>query len=436
MKTVAFYTLGCKVNQYDTEAMAELFEKRGYKVVDSHEFADIYVINTCTVTNLSDRKSRQFIRRAKKKNPKAKIVVAGCYAQTASEEVLKIEGVNLVIGTNKRNEIVELIEAIDIDEKANHVDNIMKIDEFEELSIEKIKGKTRAFLKIQEGCNQFCSYCIIPYARGPVRSRKFENIISEVKRLSNNGFKEIVLTGIHIASYGKDLKDKNLIDVIKAVHDVEGIERIRLSSVEPNLITEKFIEEIKLLPKFCNHLHLSLQSGCDETLKRMSRKYTTEEYRNIVLNLRKAIPDIAITTDIIVGFPGETDEEFNTTCKFVKEINFSQIHVFKYSPRKGTPAAKFKNQVHPNIKNLRSEKMIKIADDLMLKYRKRFIDKTLDVLFEDRVNVNNDKNIITGLTTNYINVAVEGNEDFVGKIIPVKLKKIKKDVIIGEIINK
>ncbi|RKD27609.1 threonylcarbamoyladenosine tRNA methylthiotransferase MtaB [Caminicella sporogenes DSM 14501] len=434
MKTVAFYTLGCKVNQYDTEAMAELFEKRGYKVVDSHEFADIYVINTCTVTNLSDRKSRQFIRRAKKKNPKAKIVVAGCYAQTASEEVLKIEGVNLIIGTNKRNEIVELIEAIDIDEKANHVDNIMKIDEFEELSIEKIKGKTRAFLKIQEGCNQFCSYCIIPYARGPVRSRKFENIISEVKRLSKNGFKEIVLTGIHIASYGKDLKDKNLIDVIKAVHGVEGIERIRLSSVEPNLITEKFIEEIKLLPKFCNHLHLSLQSGCDETLKRMNRKYTTEEYRNIVLNLRKAIPDIAITTDIIVGFPGETDEEFNTTCKFVKEINFSQIHVFKYSPRKGTPAAKFKNQVHPNIKNLRSEKMIKIADDLMLKYRKRFIDKTLDVLFEDRLN--NDKNIITGLTTNYINVAVEGNEDFVGKIIPVKLKKIKKDVIIGEIINK
>lgn len=434
MRTVAFYTLGCKVNQYDTEAMVELFQKNGYKVVNSSEIADVYVINTCTVTNLGDRKSRQFIRRAKKNNPESIIVVVGCYAQIASEEVLEIEGVNLVIGTNERNKIVELVESVDINEKINFVNNIMEVNEFEELSIEKVKGKTRAFLKIQEGCNQFCTYCIIPYARGPIRSRKIENIISEVKRLANNGFKEIVLTGIHIASYGKDLGNKSLIDVIKEVHKIEEIERIRLSSVEPNLLTENFIEEIKSLSKFCHHLHLSLQSGCNETLKRMNRKYTTEQYRNTVLNLRKAIPDIAITTDIIVGFPGETDEEFNETYEFVKEIEFSQIHVFKYSPRKGTPAAKFKNQIHPDIKSFRSEKMIKLAGELTRKYCERFIGETLDVLFEDRLNY--EKNIIMGLTKNYINVAAIGDENMIGKIVPVKLKEIiNNNRVIGEIIN-
>lgn len=433
MKKVAFYTLGCKVNQYDTEAMIEIFEKKGYEVVENDEVADVYVINTCTVTNLGDRKSRQFIRRSKKKNPDSIIVVVGCYAQTASEEVMNIEGVNLVLGTNERSRIAELVESINRDEKINYVDNIMKVKEFEELSIEKVMGKTRAFLKIQEGCNQYCSYCIIPYARGPIRSRKLGNIISEVKRLSDNGFKEIVLTGIHIASYGKDLGDTSLIDVIKEVHSVEGIERIRLSSVEPNLLSDEFINEIKALPKFCEHLHLSLQSGSDETLKRMNRKYDTAGYRRIVKNLRREIPDIAITTDIIVGFPGETEEEFNDTFEFVKEMAFSQIHVFKYSPRKGTPAAKFEEQVSGDIKNIRSEKIIKLGNELMDSYRRKFVDKELNVLFENHYG--NDRNMIEGLTENYIRVATLGEEKYIGKIMKTKIAKLDTDIMMGEIIE-
>lgn len=432
MKTVAFYTLGCKVNQYDTEAMAELFEKSGYEVVSNTEKADVYIINTCTVTNLGDRKSRQFIRRSKKNNPDSIIAVVGCYAQTAPEEVLAIEGVNLVIGTDERNKIVQLVEKIDKENKLNYVNDIMSVNKFEELSIEEIKGKTRAFLKIQEGCNQFCAYCIIPYARGPIRSRRPENIIEEVKRLSQNGFKEIVLTGIHIASYGKDLKDIDLIDIIKEVHNIEGIERIRLSSVEPTLLTEEFIEEITKLPKFCPHFHISLQSGCDETLKRMNRKYTTDQYRKIVKKLRASIPDIAITTDIIVGFPGESEEEFCQTFNFVQEMELSQIHVFKYSPRKGTPAAKFKNQIPSKIKNYRSEKMIKLGEKMMRRYREKFINEDIDVLFEDILD--KDKRIITGFTSNYIKVAAKGSKNLIGEILPVKIREIKNDIVFGEII--
>ena len=434
MKKVAFYTLGCKVNQYDTEAMIELFEKNNYEIVENHENADVYVINTCTVTNLGDRKSRQFIRRSKKKNPDSVIVVVGCYAQTASEEVIAIEGVNLVLGTNERNRIVELVESINKDEKINYVEDIMDVKEFEELSIEKIKGKTRAFLKIQEGCNQYCAYCIIPYARGSIRSRKPENIISEVKRLSKNGFKEIVLTGIHIASYGKDLKDDiTLLSILKEVHGVEGIERIRLSSVEPTLLTNDFIREIKSLPKFCSHLHISLQSGCDETLRRMNRKYSTEQFRKIVQSLRLEIPNIAITTDIIVGFPGETDDEFEATYNFVKEMSFSQIHVFKYSPRKGTPAAKFTNQVQGTIKNMRSEKMIKLGNEMMSFYMNMFINKELNVLFENYYDKDND--IIEGLTDNYIRVAAKGTDDFIGKIITTRINQMDNDIMLGEIVN-
>ncbi len=431
MKRVAFYTLGCKVNQYDTEAMIEIFDRKGYEVVDNNEVADVYVINTCTVTNLGDRKSRQFIRRSKKKNPDSIIVVVGCYAQTASEEVMNIEGVNLVIGTNERNKIAELVESIKMNEKINCVDNIMEVKEFEELSIEKVMGKTRAFLKIQEGCNQYCSYCIIPYARGPIRSRKLENIISEVKRLSDNGFKEIVLTGIHIASYGKDIEGVSLIDVIREVHKVEDIERIRLSSVEPNLLSDDFISEIQTLPKFCEHLHLSLQSGADETLKRMNRKYDTAGYRKIVESLRREIPNIAITTDIIVGFPGESEEEFNNTLNFAREMAFSQIHVFKYSPRKGTPAAKFVDQVPGDIKNIRSGKMIKLGNELMDSYRSKFIDKELDVLFENYYG--NDNNMIEGLTENYIRVATLGEENHIGKIVRTKITKLDTDIMMGEI---
>lgn len=432
-KTVSIFTLGCKVNQYDTEAMIEIFEKNNYEVVDNDKKADVYVINTCTVTNLGDRKSRQFIRRSKKKNTDSIIAVVGCYAQTASEEVMNIEGVNLVLGTNERNKIVELVESIDENEKVNYVDDIMDVKEFEELSIEKVKGKTRAFLKIQEGCNQYCSYCIIPYARGPIRSRKLENIVSEVNRLAENGFKEIVLTGIHIASYGKDLKTGTLIDVIKEVHNVEGIERIRLSSVEPTLLTEDFIREIKVLTKFCPHFHISLQSGCDETLKRMNRKYSTKEYREIAKNLRREIPHIAITTDIIVGFPGETEEEFMTTYRFVEEMAFSQIHVFKYSPRKGTPSAKFENKVSGDIKNRRSEKMIELGNELMYRYMNTFINKEIEVLYENYYN--REKKIISGLTSNYIRVAAVGKDRMIGNIVKTELTKIKKDIMIGEIVN-
>ncbi len=431
MKTVAFYTLGCKVNQYDTEAMIELFENSGYKVVSSDELANVYVINTCTVTSLSDRKSRQFIRRSKRNNPNSVIAVVGCYAQTAPEEVLSIEGVNLVIGTNERNKIVNLIENIDENKKANYVNDIMEVNEFEELSIDKIEGRTRAFLKIQEGCNQYCAYCIIPYARGSVRSRKPENIILEVNRLASNGFKEIVLTGIHIASYGKDLKDIKLIDVIEKIHEVEEIRRIRLSSIEPTLLDEEFIIRIKKLPKFCNHFHMSLQSGCDETLKRMNRRYTTGEYRNIVNNLRKHIPNIAITTDIIVGFPGETEEEFNTTYKFVEEIGFSDIHVFKFSPRKGTPAAKFENQVPSMVKNERSEKMIKLSNELMIKYREKYINSKLEVLFEDVFD--EEKNLISGLTSNYIKVVSKADKDLIGNLTTVNITAINDNYIVGEI---
>lgn len=435
MKTVAFYTLGCKVNQYETEAMGEIFERAGYNILDHESKADVYVINTCTVTNLGDRKSRQFIRRAKKMNPKAVIAVVGCYAQTAPKEVLSIEGVNIILGTNDRNKIVEYVEKIQNDnEKINGVMDIMKIKEFEEMTIEEIKGKTRAFLKIQEGCNQYCSYCIIPYARGPIRSRKIEDIIKEVERLADNGFKEIVLTGIHVASYGKDLEDLSLLNVITKVHNVEGIERIRLSSIEPTIMTEEFVFELSKLEKVCHHFHLSLQSGCNETLKRMNRRYTTDEYREIVNRIRKYMTDVSITTDIMVGFPGETDEEFKKTMEFVKEIGFGQIHVFKYSPRKGTPASKYKDQVSSNIKNSRSEKLIDLARESMIKYHQKFIDATRKVLFERPAE--DREGYYEGLTDNYIRVLCPSNEDLEGKIKEVKLKEISEEIMIGEVLMK
>ena len=331
MKKVAFYTLGCKVNQYETEAMIELFEHAGYEHVQSEEYADVYVINTCTVTHMSDRKSRQYIRRVKKKNPNSVIAVVGCYSQVAPEEILDIEEVNLVMGTNDRRHIVEKVEAVTCNDKVSTVDDIMKVKEFEEIEITQTNGRTRAFMKIQDGCDRFCTYCIIPYARGRVRSRDLDNIVEEVKLLASKGYKEVVLTGIHVASYGKDIKDKEvkLLDVIKAVNEIDGIERIRTSSVEPILFTDEFVEEISKMDKVCPHFHLSLQSGCDATLDRMNRRYTTAEYREIVERLREKMPDVAITTDVIVGFPGETNEEFKQTYEFLKDIELSQMHIFK-----------------------------------------------------------------------------------------------------------
>ncbi len=429
MTKVAFYTLGCKVNQYETEAMEELFVKRGYTVVSPEEEADIYVINTCTVTNLGDRKSRQFIRRAKKINENSIVAAVGCYSQIAPEEVAKIEGVDIIIGNTDKDKIVDLCEEAKVErKKINIVKNIRQYKEFENLNIEEVSSKTRAYMKIQDGCNQYCSYCIIPYARGPIRSRKLEDILSEAKRLAEAGFKEVILTGIHVASYGKDFGDLDLLDVLEEVNKIEGIERIRLSSMEPTFIDETFMKRAVNIGKLCDHFHLSLQSGSDTVLKRMNRKYTTKEYKEIVDLIRKYMPKAGITTDIIVGFPGETDEEFNETYDFVRDIGFSRIHVFKYSPRKGTPASKMDKQIHGDVKHERSESLIALGNELMDRFHSQFIGQVVDVLFEEE-----KKGFYEGYTTNYIRVKAEANDDIQGKILPVKINEKENDFLKGKI---
>lgn len=429
MKRVAFYTLGCKVNQYETEAMLELFEKEGYEKAETEDYADVYVINTCTVTHMSDRKSRQYIRRMKKKNPDAIIAVVGCYSQVSPEEILSIDEVNLVMGTNDRKKIVEEVKKIDASRKVSTVDDIMKVKAFEEIEINKTNGKTRAFLKIQDGCDRYCSYCIIPYARGRVRSRDLESIVKEVENLAANGYKEVVLTGIHVASYGKDIKetDIKLLDVIKQINDIEGIERIRLSSVEPILFTDEFVEAVSAMDKVCPHYHLSLQSGCDETLKRMKRRYTTEEYKTIVDILRAAIPNVSITTDVIVGFPGETNEEFDKTYEFLKDIELTHMHIFKYSPRKGTPAATMENQVDPSTKHERSEKLLQLNEENFKKFGQKMLDKEFNVLFEQKVGDNK----FEGLTENYVKVIVESDKDLSEQILKVKITDVKNEFLEG-----
>lgn len=430
MMSVAFATLGCKVNQYETEAMIELFISKGYNVVDFEQVSDIYIINTCTVTNLGDKKSRQIIRKAKRQNPNSIIAVCGCYAQIAPSEIAQIEGVNIIIGTQNKKEIVDIVESYKSQGVQTKVENIMNTHEFEEFGLNNMKGRTRAYLKIQDGCNQFCSYCIIPYARGTIRSRKPEDIILEVKNLVNNGFKEIVLTGIHVASYGKDLDNIDLLKIIKLVHNIDGLERIRFSSIEPNILTDEFLESICKLDKVCNHMHLSLQSGCDETLKAMNRKYTTTQYYNSVLKLRNYIKDVAITTDIIVGFPGETDSNFNQTYEFAKLINFSKIHVFPYSPKKGTAAAKMKNQISPHIKDLRQKKLSELERTMRTNFLIQNELKTSNVLFEQEIQ----PNIFEGYTTNYIRVICNSKQNLKNKILPIKLLKLQNDYIEGQII--
>jgi len=429
MMKVAFYTLGCKVNQYETEAMEEMFRKRGYEVVSFEEKADIYIINTCTVTNLGDRKSRQFIRRAKKLNKNSIVAAVGCYSQIAPDEVENIEGVDIVIGTTDKEKIVDLCEEVKQKRrKINVVRNIKYHKQFDNLSIDNLESRTRAYMKIQDGCNQYCSYCIIPYARGPIRSRKLEDILDEAEKLAKANFKEIILTGIHVASYGKDLKNLSLLDVINEVSKIEGIERIRLSSIEPTFIDEEFMTNVVDNKKFCDHFHLSLQSGSNSVLKRMNRKYTTEEYKNIVNLIRRYMPNAGITTDIIVGFPGETEEEFQETYDFVKNIGFSRIHVFKYSPRKGTPASKFDSQVHGSVKHQRSEKLIELGNQLANRFMDQFIGNRMEVLFEE-----NKDGYYEGYTTNYIRVKAKSSKDIQGEILPVKIKERENDILIGEI---
>lgn len=432
-KTVAIYTLGCKVNQYESEAVTSLFEQNGYEVTAFEQNSDVYIINTCTVTNLSDRKSRQAIRKAKKTNPDSIVAVMGCYAQTSSEEVLKIPGVNLVIGTRDRNRMLEYVERLQAGEcRINAVDDIMASRSFEELKVSTYKERTRAYLKIQEGCSQFCSYCIIPYARGPIRSRKPQDIIDEVCELSKNGFTEIVLTGIHLASYGKDLKTTNLLDIIQRLNEIEGIQRIRLGSIEPTTITEEFVRAAADMPKLCPHYHLSLQSGCDATLRAMNRKYTTEEYSKCVALLKKYIPDAAITTDIMVGFPGETEEDFENSLEFAEKMGFSKIHVFKYSPRKGTPAAEAAEQIAPELKESRSEKMLALSDRLEAQYLNGYIGREMEVLYEQ--GLHGKEGYIEGLTKNYIRVAAQGSETETGRLISTKLEKVSGSLFEGSIL--
>lgn len=431
-KIISTITLGCKVNQYETESMIEMFEKKGYVLADDSKFADIYIINTCTVTNLGDKKSRQFIRKSKRINPNAIIAVVGCYSQVHPEEIEKIEGVNLILGTNERKRIVEYVESLKINEKKCVVNNIMEIKEFEEIKIETLKDRTRAFVKVQDGCNQYCTYCIIPYARGNIRSRKLENVLEEVNKLVENGFKEIVLTGIHIASYGKDLGNISLIELIEEVAKVKGLKRLRMSSVEPRLFTDEFIERLKKIDVFCPHFHMSLQSGSDSVLKRMNRKYTTTEYYETYQKIHSSFKNSAITTDVIVGFPSETDEEFLETKEFVKKIGFSQVHVFQYSPKKGTKAYDMKDQVLNKIKHLRSEELIKIANELQTEFKLKMIDKELSVLFEGIYEKNSK--YIEGGSENYLRVIVEGDLSLKGKIKKVKIIKLENDILFGKII--
>lgn len=433
MPKVAFYTLGCKVNQYESAAMAELFENRGYTIVDFDSEADVYIINTCNVTNESARKSRQIIRKAIRSNPTAKVAVVGCYAQTNADEILKIPGVSVILGTKDRQKIVDLLQQSDKTEApVVDIKNVMKEETFEEIAVKGHRQKTRAFLKIEDGCNMFCSYCIIPYARGPVRSRMLNNILNEAENLAKDGFKEIVLTGIHLGLYGTDLKDKtSLLDVISEIAKIQGIERIRLSSIEIIELTDEFLLGLSKIDKFCHHFHVPLQSGCDSVLQRMNRRYTTAEFAERVRRIRELLSDASITTDVIVGFPGETDEEFEQTKNFIKAIDFSKLHVFPFSPRKGTPAAAMTNQVEKDIKSTRCHELLKLSEKLEGNFRNKFLNSSQKVLFEDKTS----NGLYEGFTENYIKVVAPStsNADLHNKIACVKLIKNLNDCVYGEI---
>lgn len=428
MKKAAFYTLGCKVNQYETEAMAELFADSGYEIKEFTEVADVYVINTCSVTNMGDRKSRQIIRRAKKLNPNAVIAVTGCYAQTAPDEVLAIEGVNLVLGTKDRKNIVTLVEELNTESNINHVSDIMSNHEFEELQIKQYSNRTRAFIKIQEGCNQFCSYCIIPYARGRVRSRKMEEVLEEITNLTKHGCQEFVITGIHVTSYGKDLGDVTLIDLLEEIAKIPEVKRIRLGSLEPGFITKDTLDRLSKMESFCPHFHLSLQSGCDSVLKRMNRKYTTQDIREKCKAIREHFQYPALTTDIIVGFPGETEEEFEETRKFLEEIDLYEMHVFKYSIRKGTKAADMKPQINDQIKAKRSNVLLEMSKQHQKEFETKQLGMVKEVLIEEKMH--GKDHYYTGHTKEYIKVALYSEEPLENKIVKVKLRQILDDGVV------
>ena len=428
-KKVAFYTLGCKVNQYETNAMEQQFKNCGYDIVKNTEIADIYVINTCTVTNVAERKSRQMLRRVKEINENSILIVCGCYAQVAEKELEQIPEIDIILGINEKNKIVEIVEKYIKSKDAETLEQVSDVasqKEFLDFGDVTYTEKNRAVVKVQDGCNMFCTYCLIPYARGRIRSRKIESVVSEITQIAKTGIKEVVITGIHVESYGKDFDDISdkkirLIDLLEAINKIDGIERIRLSSLEPNVIDEEFIQRLLKLNKICDHFHLSLQSGCDSTLKRMNRKYTTQTYKKAVQLLRENYPEVKLTTDVIVGFPGETNEEFDSTYKFLKEIKFYRMHVFKYSKRRGTPAEKMPNQVDGNIKEQRSRTLIQLSNECENSYNESYIGKNVKVLFEEF-----EDGYFRGHTTNYMMVNVKGEakdeKTFVNQILNVKIE--------------
>ena len=428
MKKVSFYTLGCKVNQYETNAMAQKFKEAGYEIVDMNEdISDICIVNTCTVTNMSDRKSRHSLRRVKEKNPSAIIAAVGCYAQVAKNDLEKMSEIDIVLGNEEKANIVQYVEKfMENQSKLIEIEDIASKKEFEDMGQITYTEKTRAFIKVQDGCNQFCSYCIIPYARGRVRSRNAESIIKEITQIAQKGIKEVVITGIHVASYGRDFGNENgLIELLEKINEIEGIKRIRLGSLEPKIITEEFMQRLSKLEKMCHHFHLSLQSGCDETLKRMNRKYTTAEVKEIIGRLRRYYNDVMLTTDIIVGFPGETEEEFETTYQFLKEVKLYKMHVFQYSPRKGTRAAVMPNQIDGNIKEARSKKLIELSNENQKMYNQQLVGKEVEVLFEDK-EVKDGITYFRGHTQNYILVKYKTDENLENTLKNVKILELSE----------
>ena len=441
MKKVALHNLGCKVNSYEIDVMQQMLQKNGYEIVDFEQKADIYIVNTCSVTSIADKKSRQMLHKAKKNNPDSIVIAVGCYVQTGTETILKDEGIDLAIGNNKKKDLVEILEqylfekGMHTEDKTLHDTTIIDINhtnEYEEMTLEQTAEHTRAYIKIQDGCNQFCTYCIIPYARGRVRSRKKEDIINEIKGLVERGYKEVVLTGIHISSYGTDFGQAGLLDLIQSIHNIDGICRIRLGSLEPRIVTEEFATELSKLPKVCPHFHLSLQSGAKETLKRMNRHYTPGEYLKGVEELRRAFDNPAITTDVIVGFPGETEEEFEETRLFLEKIKLYEMHIFKYSIRTGTIAAKMPNQVKDTVKSVRSDILLDMEAKFSREYREMYVGREVSVLFEEEKEILGQKYQI-GHTCQYVKVAYQTDKDLSNQIVSGKVTRLlTNDVLLME----
>lgn len=441
MKKVALHNLGCKVNSYEIDVMQQMLQKSGYQIVDFEQKADVYIVNTCSVTSIADRKSRQMLHKAKKNNPDSIVIAVGCYVQTGTEAILKDEGIDLAIGNNRKKDLVSILEqfleekGMNTEDKTLHDTTIIDINhtkEYEEMTLEQTAEHTRAYIKIQDGCNQFCTYCIIPYARGRVRSRKKEDIIAEIEGLVKRGYKEVVLTGIHISSYGTDFGQAGLLELVQSIQEIEGLHRIRLGSLEPRIVTEKFATELAKLSKVCPHFHLSLQSGAINTLKRMNRHYTPSEYLKGVEELRKAFDNPAITTDVIVGFPGETEEEFVETREFLEKINLYEMHIFKYSIRKGTIAAKMPDQVSDQIKAIRSDVLLEMEERQSREYRETYIGKEVSVLFEEEKKILGESYQI-GHTPQYVKVAYKTKENLSNQIVSGKVKKLlTNDILLME----